>query len=141
VFYRMKLSTTRADMARSVLEGIVMEMGENVALFKEKLGQISQICISGGMTKFTAYNQLQADVYDANVVLHSNRESTSLGAWISAAVTCGLYDTYESGCAAVQPPGSETIFTPEEEKVEFYKHLNFERKKLYAAIQTIKAME
>lgn len=141
VFYRMKLSTTRADMARSVLEGIVMEMGENIALFKEKLGQIRQICISGGMTKFAAYNQLQADVYDANVVLHSNRESTSLGAWISAAVTCGLYTTYDSACAAVQPSGSETTFTPVKEQMEFYKHLNLERKKLYAAIQTIKAME
>ena len=141
VFYRMNLSTTRADMARAVLEGIVMEMGENVALFKEKTGKVSHICISGGMTQFPEYNQLQTDIYDAKVVLHRNRESTSLGAWISAAVTCGLHTTYEDAFHAIQPPGSETTFTPNREMVQFYKKLNLERRKLYQAIQKMKEME
>lgn len=141
VFYRMKLSTTRADMARAVLEGIVMEMGDNIALFREKMGQVSEVCVSGGMTQFSAYNQLQADIYGAKVVLQSNRESTSTGAWISAAVACGLYHCYEDAFTAIQFPGSETSFSPRAEKKEFYKKLNLERNKLYRAIQTMKDME
>ncbi|MBT4268028.1 MAG: carbohydrate kinase [Deltaproteobacteria bacterium] len=137
IFYRMKLSTTRADMARAVLEGIVMEMGENISLFKEKFGQISKVYVSGGMTKFSAYNQLQSDIYGVNVVLNSNRESTSLGAWISAAVTCGLYATYEEAFQATQSPESETQFSPDYEMKRFYQSLNSERKRLYQAIQSM----
>ncbi len=135
VFYRMKISTTRADMARAIVEGIVMEMGENISLYKEMLGHISDVCVSGGMTKLSAYNQLQADIYGTDVITHSNRESTSLGAWISAAVTCGLYDDYEKAFATIQPPGSETLFKPDKDKVLFYQQLNLERKKLYSALK------
>lgn len=137
VFYQIKLSTTRADMARAVLEGIVMEMGDNIALFREKLGQVSQVCVSGGMTQFAAYNQLQADIYGAEVVLYPNRESTSLGAWISAAVTCGLYDSYEEAFRTVQPVGAETTFSPDSEMHLLYKELNERRRKLYHAIRSI----
>jgi sugar (pentulose or hexulose) kinase len=135
LFYGLKLSTTRADMARAVLEGIVLGMAENVSLFKEKLGKVSQICISGGMTQFAAYNQLQADVYGSEVALYPNRESTSLGAWISAAVACGLYDSYDAAFRKVQPEGSEKIFSPDEEMHHFYHGLNQQRQRLYQTMQ------
>ncbi len=137
VFYKLKLATTRADMARAVLEGIVMAMGENIAAFKQKLGSFSTVSVSGGMTKFGAYNQLQADVYGTDVVLHKNRESTSLGAWISAAVTCGLYDSYEQAFETIQPPGSETVFKPDPAMVEFYQELNEKRASLHRALQQL----
>jgi sugar (pentulose or hexulose) kinase len=137
VFYRLKLSTTRADMARAVLEGIVMAMGENIAAFKEKLGAFSMVSVSGGMTKFGVYNQLQADIYGADVVLHKNRESTSLGAWISAAVSCGLYESYEKAFEVIQPSGSETVFTPDPAMVGIYRELNEERAALYRTLQRI----
>lgn len=137
VFYGLKLSSTRADMARAVLEGIVMAMSENIAAFKEKLGAFSMVSVSGGMTEFAAYNQLQADIYGADVVLHKNRESTSLGAWISAAVTCGLYESYDKAFETIQPPGSETVFKPDPAMVDFYRELNQERAALYQALQQV----
>lgn len=137
VFYHMKLSTTRADMARAVLEGIVMEMGDNISLFREKLGEVSQVCVSGGMTHFTAYNQLQADVYGANVALYPNRESTSLGAWISAAVTCGLYGSYEEAFHTVQPQGAEHLFLPDKDLHRMYGAINRKRNKLYRALRSL----
>lgn len=136
-FYRLKLSSTRADMARAVLEGIVMAMSENIAAFKEKLGAFCTVSVSGGMTMFAAYNQLQADIYGADVVLHKNRESTSLGAWISAAVNCGLYESYEKAFEVIQPPGSETVFKPDPAMVDFYRELNQGRAALYQALQQV----
>ena len=137
MFYGLKLSSTRADMARSVLEGIVMGMAENVSLFREKLGKVSQICISGGMTQFDAYNQLQADVYGSEVALYPNRESTSLGAWISAAVTCGIYSSYDEAFRTVQPTGSERIYSPDPQTNRFYHELNQKRQKLYTLSQAL----
>jgi len=138
VFYRMKLSTTRADMARAVIEGIVLEMAENVKLFKQRFGQIDYISVSGGMTRFGAYNQLQADVYGTDIVVSANRESTSLGAWISAAVTCGLYDTYEQAFHEAQPPGSEVKYAPDSAMNRFYEGLAEERKSLRSVLRTVK---
>lgn len=140
VFHGLKLSTTRADMARSVLEGIVMGMAENVALFREKLGKVSQICVSGGMTQFDAYNQLQADVYGSKVALYANRESTSLGAWISAAVTCGMYSSYDEAFRVVQPEGSERIFSPDSQTNQFYAELSQRRNKLYQLSQSLSSV-
>ncbi len=135
MFYGLKLSTKRADMARAVLEGIVLGMEENVSLFRQKLGTVSKICISGGMTAFEAYNQLQADIYGSDVALYPNQEATSLGAWISAAVACGLYESYDEAFRVVQPEGSEKIFRPDTEMHRFYAEINQRRHKLYQAIQ------
>ncbi|MEE4165500.1 MAG: FGGY-family carbohydrate kinase [Desulfocapsaceae bacterium] len=139
LFYGLKLSTKRADMARAVIEGIVLGMQENVSLFREKLGTISQIAISGGMTRFDAYNQLQADIFGSRVALYANRESTSIGAWISAAVACGLYDSYDAAFRSVQPEGSEKYFEPDKKINRFYNRLNLTRNRLYQAIQSVAA--
>lgn len=137
MFYGLKLSTTRADMARAVLEGIVMGMEENVSLFREKLGTVSRISISGGLTEFTAYNQLQADIYGSKVALYPNQESASLGAWISAAVTCGLYASYDEAFRTVRPANLEEFYVPSSETTEFYRKLNGKRKRLYNAMRSI----
>ena len=137
IFYGLKLSTKRADLARAVIEGIVLGMEENVSLFRNKLGTISQICVAGGMTGFNAYNQLQADIYGSEVVLYANQESTSLGAWISAAVACGLHDSYDTAFRKVQPQGLEKCFLPDKEMNQFYHTLNRTRQRLYQAMQSV----
>jgi sugar (pentulose or hexulose) kinase len=137
VFYNMSLSTTRADMARAVLESIVMEMGENVSLFKEKLGQVAKVSVSGGMTNFAPYNQLQADVFGSEVALYPTMESTSLGAWIAAAVSCGLYNTHNEAFRVVHPLRSEKISKPDMKQHRFYGELSLKRRKLYRALQTV----
>jgi glycerol kinase len=116
MFYNISLSTTRGDMARAVLEAIVMEMAENVVLFKEKIGDISGICASGGMTSFAPYNQLQADIYGSTVSRYQDTQSTALGAWISAAVSCGLYQTHEQAFNRTRSTGSEQLFTPDSKR-------------------------
>ena len=103
----------------------------------QKLGKVSQICVSGGMTQFDAYNQLQADVYGSEVALYTNRESTSLGAWISAAVTCGMYSSYDEAFRVVQPEGSERIFSPDSRITKFYGELSQRRNKLYQLSQSL----
>ena len=120
-----------------MIEGIVLGMEENVSLFRETLGSVSQICVSGGMTEFDTYNQLQADIYGSEVVLYANRESTSLGAWISAAVACGIYDSHDAAFRKVQPQGSQKCFSPDREMNRFYRTLSRARQQLYQAVQSI----
>ena len=95
VFHHLKLSTTRGDMARAVLEGIVLAINENLDLFKEKIDRFDAIGVSGGLTQLSAFNQLQADVFGLDVVRKSGKESTSYGIWLSVAVALGVHPDHE----------------------------------------------
>ncbi len=137
VFHGLKLSSTRGDMARAVLEGIVMEMNENISLFRQKVGPVEEIYVSGGMTAFDVYNQLQADIFGSEVILHSNRESASLGAWISATVAIGVCTSYEEALSILKRPETERRFSPVPAMTEVYSGLIRKRRQLYQALQSI----
>ncbi|MFV0439100.1 MAG: FGGY-family carbohydrate kinase [Desulfopila sp.] len=138
-FYHLKLANTRADMARAVMEGIVMEMGDNLQLFKEKIGEVPHVCLSGGMTAFAAYNQLQADIFATDAILYPHKEATAIGAWISAAVTMGLYSSYSEAFQVAQPAERQVRFRPDAKREPLYNHLNITRRKLYKAMRTVAA--
>jgi sugar (pentulose or hexulose) kinase len=137
VFYNINLSTTRADMARAILEAIVLEIRENIQLFEQHVGKADRISVAGGMTKFTFYNQLQADIFALPVVTYPNFEATALGAWISAAVTCGLYASYEEAFRTAQLTGSEVVFSPDKTQSAFYRDVGNRRKSLYQALRSL----
>ena len=63
-------------------------------------------------------------MYGSEVALYPKRESTSLGAWISAAVMCGMYSSYDEAFRTVQPEGSERFFSPDPQTNQFYHKLN-----------------
>lgn len=133
-FYNINLSTGRGDMARAILEAIVMETRENIQLFKRFIGPVDLISVAGGMTAFAFYNQLQADIFATRVVSYPNAEATALGAWISAAVTCGLFASYTEAFQCAQPMGEEKIFSPDPAQGALYEAICARRKSLYAAL-------
>ena len=137
VFYNIHLSTSRADMARSILEAIVMETRENIRLFEQYVGKADRISVAGGMTKFAFYNQLQADIFATPVVTYPNSEATALGAWISAAVTCGLFESYEQAFKTAQLTGEEKVFSPDRKQSDFYKVICEKRQSLYNALKSM----
>jgi sugar (pentulose or hexulose) kinase len=136
-FYNINLSTSRADMARAILEGIVMETKENILLFEQFIGKADRISVAGGMTKFDFYNQLQADIFSSQVVAYSNPEATALGAWISAAVTCGLFASYDEAFRTAQFTGKERVFSPNTKRSAFYEAICERRKSLYNALKSM----
>ncbi len=136
-FYNIKLSTTRADMARAILEAIVMETRENIQLFTENVGKADRISVAGGMTNFDFYNQLQADIFALPVIIYPNSEATALGAWISAAVTCGLFGSYDEAFETAQLTGEEKVFSPDKKQSVLYKGIYAERKALYHALRSL----
>lgn len=138
-FYNLNLATTRADLARAILEAIVMEIGENIGLFAQFVGQLEQIDVAGGMTQFDFYNQLQADILGLPVATHPNAEATALGAWISAAVTCGLFPSYDAAYRAALLSGEEKVFWPDGKLSAFYQRLSEKRRALYLALRSLQA--
>lgn len=137
VFYNIKLSTSRGDMARAILEAIVMETQENIQIFEQYVGKTNRISVAGGMTNFDFYNQLQADIFNARLVAYPNSEATALGAWISAAVTIGLFESYEKAFQSAQLTGEEEEYIPDNKQTEMYNIICHKRKSLYNILTTL----
>ncbi|MDR1215002.1 MAG: carbohydrate kinase [Propionibacteriaceae bacterium] len=99
----MRMSTSRDDMARAVMEGICYEQKE-VLLAQSKSGlKVGDIRLTGGAAKSPLWVQMQADIYQRPVTVLSTTENGCLGAALFAGVGTGTYkDAYEAVDNAVQ---------------------------------------
>jgi len=91
IFLNLDLSTTRADIIRSVLESIAVELGMGFEILKENVGNLKVMIIAGGMTKAKIFNQIQADSFGIPVRKNHRTEATSFGAFITALVYSGIH--------------------------------------------------
>lgn len=134
MFFNLTPAHTRSDMARAVLESIVLEMGANLELLRSVMTHpISKVMSAGGLTNFALFNQLQADVFDLPVGLSATVEATSVGALLSATVALGAYASWDDAF--------ETICKHDEQRVEprssvtaLYRQTTEVREALYHAL-------
>lgn len=135
LFFNIDLGTTRGDLARSVLEGIVLEIAENLDIMGDQTGGIHSVIIAGGLTKSPLYNQIQADVYNRMVTLPANRETTSLGAWISAALALELYPSLHQALKSAANETEPTYYQPDAQHAAVYEKLKSGRMALYHSLK------
>ncbi|MFC1820074.1 FGGY-family carbohydrate kinase [Thermodesulfobacteriota bacterium] len=134
-FFNLTLANTRSDMARALLESIVLEMGDNLKLIREILPHpVNEIVVAGGLTNFKLFNQLQSDVFDAELRLPSTSEASSLGALISGLVSLGIYADYQSAYNATQHTKCSRLY-PTPHRAALYKETARLRKKLYRVLE------
>jgi xylulokinase len=99
-FVGMDGSHTRAHFARAVMEGITFSLNESVAMFRAAGKPVDQIVSIGGGAKNPVWLQMQADIFQADVIALENEQGPGLGAAMLAAVGCGWFADLEA-CAAV----------------------------------------
>lgn len=135
-FLNLELGTTRGDMARAVLEGIALDLAENVALLEETSGAAHRLLVSGGLTALDTFIQLCADCFERLVEGSRDCEATALGAWISASTALGLYHSFhEAYTHTIDAALHKTVF-PDSGRVAIYRVLLETRRKLYAALSS-----
>lgn len=133
LFFNLSLGTTKGDMARAIFEGIAMEIADNFSLIETVSGDIDTISVAGGMTRSDLFNQIQSDIFYKKVVKYKNSEATSLGATMTAAVTLGIYNTYEEAFKNIVGK-EEAIFNPNAENHIKYDKLRLRKHDLYNAL-------
>jgi xylulokinase len=102
-FVGMSLGTSKADMARAVLEGICFEMREIVEAQKAAGIDITTIRLTGGAAKSPLWCQMLADIFQVPIELLQTSETGCLGAAMYAGVGVGLYpDTRAAAARAVK---------------------------------------
>lgn len=112
-FYGLTLSTTRGDMARAILEGIVADMAENLSLIESLSGPKHTVIAAGGLTRLPEYNRIQANLFGRPVTCASESEATALGAFISAAVSLGLYPSHAAAFSAASAAWEQKTWPPQ----------------------------
>jgi xylulokinase len=94
-FIGLNLATKREDMLRAVLEGITLNLGYIVNIFRRHV-PIEAITAVGGGARSAVWRQMMADIYGCPVQsLNYLEEATSMGAAVIGGVAAGLFDGFE----------------------------------------------
>lgn len=102
-FVGMTLGTSKADMARAVMEGVCYEMYEIINAELEAGIELNGIRLTGGAAKSPLWCQMLADITKQPIYLLNNKETGCLGAAMYAGVGIGIYkDCRDAAVKAVQ---------------------------------------
>lgn len=109
-FLGMSLGTTKADMARAVMEGICYEMNDIVVAQAAAGIKLNGIRLTGGAAKSPLWSQMLADITQQPIHLLATPETGCLGAALYAGIGAGIYkDPKDATDRAVKISNS---FTP-----------------------------
>lgn len=119
-FYGLRLSHDRRHMIRAVMEGVVFSLKDSLALL-EALGiQGERIIASGGGASSPVWLQMQADIFEKEVVVSKVSEQACLGACMIAGVGAGLFESIGAACDRFVEYDS-VIYRPRKAYVPMYR--------------------
>lgn len=119
-FIGLTLTHSHGDMLRSVMEGITLNLGYIVEIFKQHL-PIQSITVVGGGAQNALWQQIMADVYNTDVLIPNYlEEATSVGAAVLAGIGAGLYPDFSVTERFIK---TEKRITPIPENVRRYQQL------------------
>ncbi|MDR1826980.1 MAG: hypothetical protein LBR29_01475 [Methylobacteriaceae bacterium] len=133
MFFNLTMATTRADMARAVIEGIALEIGHDIELIQSLGVPVRRVSLAGGLTGMEVFNQAQADVFNKETVRYGNSEASSLGALMSACVSLKYYRDYREAFTNIVTD-EPRVYRPIKENVARYAVLMERKKRLYDAL-------
>jgi glycerol kinase len=110
LFAGIDRSTTRAHLARAVLEGVALQINDLASAMRQDAGRdIPAFKVDGGAAANDLLMQFQADVLGTAVVRPKNLETTSLGAAFLGGLGAGVWQSPEEIRSAWR---AERIFKP-----------------------------
>jgi xylulokinase len=108
VFFGLTLRHKKEHLVRSVMEGVTFGMRDSLEIIKNLGLDVGQIRATGGGARSAFWRQMQADIYDAEVVTINIAEGPAFGAAILAGVGSGVYSSIEEATDAMVEITSKT---------------------------------
>lgn len=133
-FLNVTLATRRSEMFKSMMESIFMELDNHLQVFRNYT-KVDKIMISGGLTASRALNQLQADVYGQQVHLNTEKEATTLGAYLVALTGLGYYSSVEEAGEKLGGFRSRKDYVPDMAKHVQYAEKQKEMNRIYQLLR------
>src|SRR5262249_15831472 len=129
----LRLSTTRGEIVRAVLEGVTYEMALNASVLGDCGAEIESFRAIGGGAKSAYWMQLKADLLGKPVHAMKVSESVCLGAAILAGAATGQYKSAQK--AALQISQVERTYKPDARKAKIYRENFAKYKELYPTLK------
>ncbi len=103
-FTGLRLDTTRADLARAVLEGVSYAIARELNEHERVAGRCRELRVFGGGAQSAVWRQMLADMTLHSVALPETHETACLGAAVLAAKATGLIDDLYAPGELLRPP-------------------------------------
>ncbi|HZS36223.1 MAG TPA: glycerol kinase GlpK [Polyangia bacterium] len=118
--------TTKAHLARAVLEGIALQIAELLGAMQSDSGlTLAALKVDGGAAANDLLMQFQADILSVEIVRPQMVEATALGAALLGGIGAGIWKSTADAAKAWQSAGSGEVrrFTPAMPRTEIDAHL------------------
>jgi xylulokinase len=129
----LRLSTTRGEIVRAVLEGVTYEMALNASVLGDCGAEIESFRAIGGGAKSAFWMQLKADLLGKPVHAMKVSEAVCLGAAILAGTATGTYPSARK--ASLEISKVERTYKPDARKAKIYRERFARYKELYPALR------
>jgi len=123
------------DFIRAVLEGITYSFRDIMEIYNDYEHTFDKVISIGGGSKSAFWLQMQADVFNKDVITIKNEQGPGLGAAMIAAVGLSWYSNFND-CSEVYVSFGET-YKPIEKNVSKYQKMYSIYKKVYGKTQEL----
>jgi xylulokinase len=122
VMFGLHTEYDRSYFVRALMEGLAYESRRQVELMEKGTAtQVEQVKMYGGSARSDIWNQIFTDVLNKPLHIPETAETTALGAAISAAVGCGMYDSFKKAVDTMV--SIRKTYKPSEKNVKRYDRL------------------
>jgi len=123
-FFGLSTATTRADLARAVLEGTAFALRSVIESLEGVVGApVGEIRAVGGGTRNALWNQIKADVLGKRLAVLEFQETSALGAALLAAMGAGLHTSFAAAADAARSCNRAHVVEPDPARAESYGRL------------------
>jgi xylulokinase len=120
-FVGIDLRHSKGHFTRAVLEGITFSLRESIEILRSAGKKIEKIVSIGGGARSELWLQIQADIFNAQVVRLKSEQGPAMGAAMLAAAGLGWYSSLKACAAQFLAPAAS--YEPTPEKVKLYNEL------------------
>jgi len=136
VFFGLSLKHTHAHLTRAVMEGITFGLKDSLEIMKElklPLGRVLRA--SGGGARSAFWCQMQADIFDSQIVRLVTQHGPCLGAAVLAGVGSGIFSDILTACRTLLK--EKDRFTPDRKNVNLYSRVYQIYRGLYPGVKPL----
>lgn len=136
-FLGIDVSHQKEDFIRSVIEGITFSLSETLEIFRKNGKNIDTIISIGGGAKSKVWLQIQADIFNTDIITLQNEQGPGMGASILAAYGVGWFPSLKECHNKFNVSKTYNTYTPNTENVHQYKKLFASYKQIYNSTKKI----
>lgn len=96
VFFGLSPRHGRGHLARAVIEGVGLALGQSLTLLRAAGVQAEEVRLTGGGARSPLWRQILTDIFECPVVIQPRDEGPAYGAALLAAVGAGAFPTIEA---------------------------------------------